>query len=89
MEAILHRAAREGRLIPFERIHPSIALLPSQEDAALAFAQVATFVARFYEEHGAEGLRAAVARIAEGTDAREAMADVAGAPFERLEDRWR
>ena len=89
MEAILHRAAREGRLIPFERIHPSIALLPSQEDAALAFAQVATFVARFYEEHGANGLRAAIAAIAEGTDARRAIADVAGTTFEQLEQRWR
>lgn len=89
MEGILHRAAREDRLIPFERIHPSIALLPSQEDAALAFAQVATFVARFYADHGAAGLRAAVARIADGTDARRALAEVSGKPFEQLERTWR
>ncbi|MCB9603745.1 MAG: tetratricopeptide repeat protein [Sandaracinus sp.] len=89
MEAILHRAARENRLIAFDRIHPSIALLPSQEDAALAFAQVATFVARFYADHGAAGLQAAVARIAEGTDARRAIAEVAGTTFEQLERRWR
>jgi tetratricopeptide (TPR) repeat protein len=41
---LLDRAAREKRLIPLRRIHPSVAHLPSQEDAALAYAQVASFL---------------------------------------------
>ncbi|MBX3249903.1 MAG: tetratricopeptide repeat protein [Myxococcales bacterium] len=89
MDALLRRAAREDRLIPFERIHPSIALLPSQEDAALAFAQVATFIARFYADHGKVGLQTAVARIADGADAQSALAEVAGVRFDALERRWR
>ncbi|MAT24406.1 MAG: hypothetical protein CMN31_10255 [Sandaracinus sp.] len=89
MDALLRRKARERELIPFDRIHPSIALLPSQEDAALAFAQVSTFIATFYAEHGRAGLQAAVERIAAGADAREALAAVAGEPWARLEDRWR
>lgn len=88
-EALLHRAVRDDALLPFERLHPSIALLPSQEDAALAFAQVATFVELFHREHGAAGLRRAIALIASGTDAREALAEVAGSPFDTLERRWR
>ncbi len=86
---LLARAVRDDALIPFERIHPSIALLPSQEDAALAFAQVSTFVARYYETQGADALRAAIARIAEGEDAREALAAAAGTRWEELERAWR
>lgn len=87
-EALLQDAARNRRLLPFERLHPSIARLPSQEDAALAFAQVATFVELFHQRHGAEGLRRAIRSVAEGTDAREALAQVAGEGFDALERRW-
>ena len=87
-EALLTSAVRDGSLLPFDRLHPSIARLPSQEQAALAFAQVATFVERFHGEHGGEGLRDAIRRVAEGTDAREAMAAVAGSPFAELERSW-
>lgn len=87
--ALLADAAAGDRLLPFDRLHPSIARLPSQEDAALAFAQVATFVERFYGEHGAAGLRRAIRAIAGGTDAREALAEVAGRPFDALERDWR
>ncbi len=41
---LLDRASREGRLIPLRRFHPSVANLPNQEDAALAYAQVLSFV---------------------------------------------
>jgi tetratricopeptide (TPR) repeat protein len=41
---LLDRAAREHRLIPLRRFHPSIAALPDQEDAALAYAQVLSLV---------------------------------------------
>lgn len=41
---LLDRAVREGRLIPLRRFHPSVAYLPNQEDAALAYAQVLSFV---------------------------------------------
>ena len=88
-EALLHDAASHDRLLPFDRLHPSIARLPSQEDAALAFAQVATFVEGFRRAQGEQGLRDAIGRIAEGADARDALAQVAGRPFRALEDEWR
>lgn len=87
--ALLRSAARRGQLLPFDRLHPSIARLPSQRDAALAFAQVATFIEGFYREHGADGLRSAIAQMAGGTDATEALASVAGHPWSELERRWR
>ncbi len=88
-EALLHDAVVNDHLIPFDRLHPSIARLPSQEDAALAFAQVATFIELFRREHGADGLREAIVLIANGTDARAALAEVAGRPFDALERDWR
>ncbi|HEX6240792.1 MAG TPA: hypothetical protein VFZ61_07860, partial [Polyangiales bacterium] len=87
-ETLLGTAAREKRLIGFERMHPSIAMLPSQEDAALAFAQVATFLERFREAHTDRGLAQAIEAIALGTDAQRALARVAGKPFEALELSW-
>ena len=88
-QALLIEAAHDHKLIPFKRFYPSIALLPSQRDAALAFAQVSTFVERFYAAHGGEGLIRVDALIADGVDARTALAKVAGVPFAQLERRWR
>lgn len=85
---LLHEAVTRNELLPFERLHPSIARLPSAEMAALAFAQVSTFVGRFHERHGAAGLRATAERIAAGTDAREAFAAVADTSWEALERDW-
>jgi len=85
---LLRRAARDGRLLAFDRLHPSIARLPTAEDAALAYAQVATFVARFHRQHGTGGLRAVVERIAQGADARAAFAEHAGTPWATLEAAW-
>jgi tetratricopeptide (TPR) repeat protein len=70
-------------------LHPSIARLPSQRDAALAFAQVATFVDRI-REHGPErALRRVVESIRAGSDARAAFGTAAGRPFSALEREWR
>jgi tetratricopeptide (TPR) repeat protein len=88
-EGLLADAVQQGQLIPFQRLHPSIALLPSQRDAALAFAQVATFFESFHAVHGSQGLRNAVQRIGGGADARQALAAVAKASFADLEARWK
>jgi tetratricopeptide (TPR) repeat protein len=86
---LLVSAAKGGKLIPFDRMHPSIAMLPSQEEAALAFAQVVTFLEGFKNTYGAPKLVEAIARMAEGRDAREALAEVAGTTFSTLEESWR
>jgi tetratricopeptide (TPR) repeat protein len=39
-ENLLARATKSAKLITFEQMHPSMAKLPSQEDTALAFAEV-------------------------------------------------
>jgi tetratricopeptide (TPR) repeat protein len=88
-DALLISAAHESRLISFDRMHPSIAMLPSQEDAALAFAQVVTFLERFRSEEGDKGLTSAIQHIARGEDARAALSKVAGEPFSTIEGLWK
>lgn len=88
-DALLINAAKDDKLLPFERLHPSIAMLPSQDDAALAFAQVSTFIERFVSGYGATGLRSVFARIGTGEDARNAIAAVAKRDFAALEREWR
>lgn len=85
---LLAEALERDRLLPFERLHPSIARLPSADLAALAFAQVSTFIDAFVTRHGADALRAVIGRIARGDDAREAFSAVAGRSFEALERQW-
>jgi tetratricopeptide (TPR) repeat protein len=87
--ALLQRAAAENRLLTFEQMHPSIAMLPSDEDSALAFAQVATFMQRFVDAHGTGALREALASVRDGADARRALATAGGVTFAALDTGWR
>jgi tetratricopeptide (TPR) repeat protein len=88
-QGLLHSAHAKGKLLTFEQMHPSIAMLPSEEDAALAFAQVSTFMQLFVQRHGHAALRAALAQIERGVDAREALSSAAGLPFAKLESEWK
>src|SRR5690606_32776439 len=87
--ALLAKHAAKGTLLPFSAFHPSIALLPSQEQAALAYAEAATFVSKFLTEHGAEGLRQVVHRIAPGASLESALEAVSGNPFAVMEEEWK
>jgi tetratricopeptide (TPR) repeat protein len=89
MEHLLAKALRTGKLISFEAMHPSMAKLPSAEDATLAFAEVANAVAHLHAVAGMAGLRAALARVAQGADAREAVAAAAGVTWPEFERGWR
>lgn len=87
--ALLADANKHNKLITFEQMHPSIAMLPSEDDAALAFAQVSTFMQRFVQQQGEAALRDAYERVNKGTDAREALAAAAKQPFAKLESDWK
>jgi tetratricopeptide (TPR) repeat protein len=88
VQAMLRDATRENKLITFEEMHPSIALLPTARDAALAFAEVFAAIEFL---HGKD--QRAVSRIldllADGADDQEAVAQVFGAPFAKFEAGWR
>jgi tetratricopeptide (TPR) repeat protein len=89
MEHLLAKALRSGRLITFEAMHPSMAKLPSAEDATLAFAEVANTVAYLHQQAGMAGLRDAIARVGNATDARQAVAEAAHQSWPEFERGWK
>jgi len=89
MEHLLALALRRGRLITFGEMHPSMAKLPSQEDTALAFAEVYTAIEFLWKRNGWAGVRKVVERMREGASDTRAVGDVYGASFAEWEQAWR
>jgi len=81
-------AAKKGKLIPFARMHPSMAKLKNQEETSLAFAEVFTFVEYLVELKGWESMRGVLAKMAEGESDAQAIEHVFGVPLTTLSDQW-
>jgi tetratricopeptide (TPR) repeat protein len=86
---LLTRAARDRKLIPFAAMHPSIAKLPTQEMAALAFAEVESAIKLLHQRGGQQALTELVAAMAGGLSDENAVAQAYGKPFEQFEQEWR
>jgi tetratricopeptide (TPR) repeat protein len=89
MQHQLARALSSGKLIGFDRMHPSMAKLPTAEDASLAFAEVVTAIASLHARGGMAALRAAIVAVRDGTDARTAVARAAGGTWPEFEKGWK
>ena len=89
MEHLLAKALHSGKLIGFDAMHPSMAKLPSAEDASLAFAEVATAVGYLHSKGGMAALRAAIGAVEQGADARKAVAQAAGGGWAEFERGWK
>jgi tetratricopeptide (TPR) repeat protein len=91
MQHLLAKALAGNRLISFEAMHPSMAKLPTSEDASLAFAEVATAIGLLHATGGAPALRQTLALVAEGADARLAVARAFGGTgaWVDFEKAWR
>lgn len=85
---LLAEALKKNKLIPFERMHPSMALLPSQEDAALAYAEVFTAVEFLYGRGGSALLVKLVEHLKAGDRYDVAVAKVSGGSFSRFQSDW-
>lgn len=88
-EQLLAGALERNKLIPFDDMHPSMAKLPSQEAAALAFAEVFTMVGYIHERAGFEGIREVLALHKKGRSARRAVAETLGETWPRVERAWK
>jgi tetratricopeptide (TPR) repeat protein len=87
--SLLQDAARKGKLIPFAKMHPSIAMLPTQEQAALAFAEVEAAIRLLYQRGGQGALTELVSAMAAGMTDEEAVAQAYGKSFQEFEADWR
>lgn len=87
-EHLLASALKTNSLVSFDDMHPSMAKLPSQEAAALAFAEVSTMLAFVHQTVGNEGLRRAILDVGHGNSAKKAVADTMGRDWKALESDW-
>lgn len=88
-QALLASALKKGRLISFDEMHPSMAKLPSQEAAALAYAEVYTLVGWLHGKVGYQGIRDALIAQREGRSARRAVAETLSLSWVQVEAAWR
>jgi tetratricopeptide (TPR) repeat protein len=87
--SLLQDAAKKGKLIPFAKMHPSIAMLPTQEQAALAFAEVEAAIRLLYQRGGQAALTELVSAMAAGMSDEAAVAQAYGKSFKEFEADWR
>lgn len=87
-QALLSSALKKGRLITFDEMHPSMAKLPSQDAAALAYAEVYTLVAWMHGKVGYKGIRDALVAQRDGKSARRAVSEVLGLSWTAVERAW-
>jgi tetratricopeptide (TPR) repeat protein len=77
-QSLLAIAVKDDSFVPFEKFARSMAYLDSGDEAALAFAQVATMVAFLQKKAGDQAFPILMDRLAKGETAEEAVASLAG-----------
>jgi tetratricopeptide (TPR) repeat protein len=88
-QQLLASALSRRRLIDLDAMHPSMAKLPSQEAAALAYTEVFTLVAWMHGKVGYAGLRQLLALQKDGRSARRAVAEVMSTTWVKAERDWK
>src|SRR5205085_6981921 len=88
-QALLASALKNRRLIDLDAMYPSMAKLPSQEAAALAYAEVLTLVAWAHQQVGWDGLRKVLALEKDGKSAPRAVSEVLDSPWTKVQKAWK
>lgn len=87
-EHLLRKRVDANDLITFAQMHPSMAKLPSQDDAAVAFAEVYTVMEYLRSEVGEGAFAKVLDGINEGLDAQQAFARPLATTFPEFEKKW-
>lgn len=86
--ALLGSRVRKNTLVPFEKMHPSMALLPTAEDAATAFAEVYFAIQLIDKEGGPQPLERLLTAMAGGVSDRVAVEQVMKRKWGDFERAW-
>nr|HEX4316962.1 tetratricopeptide repeat protein [Kofleriaceae bacterium] len=87
-QTLLAAGLKKGRLVTFDEMNPSMAKLPSQEAAALAYAEVYTLVGWMQATVGYKGLRDILAAQRDGKSAKRAVTETMNMPWPSVEKEW-
>ncbi len=86
--ALLGSRVRSNTLVPFEKMHPSMALLPTAEDAATAFAEVFFAIHLIDTEAGPRALDRLLTEMAKGSSDKVAVEHVTKKKWPEFERAW-
>jgi hypothetical protein len=88
---LLAKAQTANRLIPFEKMEPSLVKLENPEDVHLAYAQAASAIEFIIGKAGYAGLREVMSRMSASPTrgAGEALREVLKVGFTRFEQEWK
>ena len=87
-QALLTAGLKKGRLVTFDEMHPSMAKLPSQEAAALAYAEVYTLAGWMQQKIGYGGIRDLLVAQRDGKSARRAVSEALNLTWPEVEKEW-
>ncbi|MGK0357742.1 MAG: tetratricopeptide (TPR) repeat protein [Bradymonadia bacterium] len=88
-EDLLARSLKADKLVTFKEMHPSMAKLPSQEAASLAYAEVHTAIQLLYEKAGYDGLMQFIGRLKKRQSMDDALQATYGFPLSGLWTYWK
>jgi tetratricopeptide (TPR) repeat protein len=86
--ALVRDAIARKQLVTFEEMNPSFAKLPTQERAALAYAQVVMAVEYMVKTRGPGALEKMTGLLGEGRSPEDAVAATMGEPFRHFLQDW-
>mgnify|MGYP006271385187 CR=1 FL=1 len=87
-EKLLADATRSGEFITYDEMHPSMAKLPSQKAATLAFAEVFTTMEFLTKRYGSEAIPELLTTLAEGISLEQGLQRTFEMNLSQLEKRW-
>ena len=87
-EDLLARSLEANKLITFDQMHPSMAKLPSQEAAGLAFAEVHMVIDYLYQQGGYPKLRELILALRDGAEMDSALSSTFGVDLGGLWSSW-
>jgi tetratricopeptide (TPR) repeat protein len=88
MLALLGKRVRENKLVPFEKMHPSMALLPTAEDASCAFSEVFFAIDLLNKSKGTGALSTMLSAMAKGSSDKQAVELAFGQPWPAFAKAW-
>ena len=86
--ALLGSRVKKNQLVPFEKMHPSMALLPTAEDAATAFAEVFFAIKLVDQEGGPQPLARLLDAMSKGVSDKAAIELVTRRKWPDFEKAW-
>jgi tetratricopeptide (TPR) repeat protein len=86
--ALLGMRVKKNQLVPFEKMHPSMALLPTAEDAATAFAEVFFALKLIDQEGGPKALERLLDAMSRGVSDKAAVEQVMKRRWPEFEKSW-